>query len=146
VKGSELLPAIETLPEPASVEGKAGTTAVAVVFESVVLTVVKVMVGSPWLAGFDHSACAEVPIEPKEVAVKVTTVPAHASFGLTDVSCQADAAWVVARRPKRASVGARRAARVIGRRLLGRRSGVRAPFPLVALNALVMIWFVSLIA
>jgi hypothetical protein len=137
---------METLPEPLSVEGKAGTTAVAVVFESVVFAVVKVMAGLPWLAGFDHSACAEVPTGPKEVPVKVTTVPAHASFGLTDVICQADAAWVVVKRARRASVGARRAARVSGRRLTARRSGVRVPVALRALRAVVMICLASLIA
>jgi hypothetical protein len=37
VKGTGLLRPIETVPVPASVERKAGTTAVAVVFETVVL-------------------------------------------------------------------------------------------------------------
>jgi hypothetical protein len=117
---------MEIVPEPASVEGKAGTTAVAVVFESVVFAVVKTIVGSLSLAGSDHSACALVPADPKEVPVKVTVVPAHASLGLTDVSCQADAAWALMKSAKRASAGARRAARVSGRRLVARLSVVRA--------------------
>jgi hypothetical protein len=137
---------MEMVPEPASVEGKAGTTAVAVVFESVVFAVVETTVGLLWLAGFDHSACALVPADPKEVPVKVTVVPAHASLGLTDVSCQAEAAWALAKRARRASVGARRAARVSGRRLTARLSGVRAPVALRALRAVVMICLASLIA
>ncbi len=140
-----MLPAIEIVPEPDSVEGKAGTTAVAVVFESVVFAVVETIVGSLWLAGSDHSACALVPADPKEVPVKVTTVPAHASFGLTDMSCQAEAAWALMKSANRVSAGVRRAARVRGRRLLGRRSGVRAALALLNLNALVMIWLVSVI-
>jgi hypothetical protein len=85
VNAIELLPAIEMVPRPLSVDGKAGTTAVAVVFESVVLAVVETMVGWLWLAGSDHSACALVPADPKEVPVKVTSVPAQPSAGLTDV-------------------------------------------------------------
>jgi hypothetical protein len=113
------------------------------VFESVVFAVVKVMVGLLWLAGSDHSACAEVPTGPKEVPVRVTVVPAHASFGLTDVSCQAEAAWAPVSGPRRPRVRARMAARVMGRGFIARPFGVREPLSLVALNALMMISLAS---
>jgi hypothetical protein len=92
VNGSGRLPPIETVPEPVSVERNRGTTAVAVVFETVVFAVVEMRVGLPWLAGSDHSTCVVVPTGPNRVPLKVTVVPAHASLGLTEVRSQADAA------------------------------------------------------
>jgi hypothetical protein len=43
VKATGLLRPIETVPEPPSVERKAGTTAVAVVFATVVFAVVRII-------------------------------------------------------------------------------------------------------
>jgi hypothetical protein len=146
VNETGLLRPIETVPEPVSVERNIGTTAVAVVFETVVFAVVEMRVGLPWLAGFDHSTCAVVPTPPNWVPLNVTTVPAHPSLGLTDVSCQADAAWALAKRAKRPRDEARRAVRVSGRRLVARLFGVRAPSPRRALGALMLISLMSLIA
>jgi hypothetical protein len=138
-------PASETVPEPVSVERNSGTTAVAVVFE-VVFALVEMRVGLPWLAGSDQSTCVLVPTGPNRVPVKVTVVPAHASLGLTELTSAAEAAWAPMRGARRASAAVRRAARVRGRRLCGRRLGVRAALALVALDALVEIWLGSLIA
>jgi hypothetical protein len=109
VKGTGLLRPIETVPDPGSVERKAGTTAVAVVFETVVFAVVKIVVLRPWLAGFDQSTSAGVPTGPKRDPVKVTVVPAQPSLGLTELTIQADAAWGLRKSPARPRVEARRA-------------------------------------
>jgi hypothetical protein len=110
VNETGLLRPIETVPAPASVERKAGTTAVAVVFATVVFAVVMIVGLEPWLAGFVQSTCAEVPTVPNSVPVKVTVVPAQPSLGLTELRIQADAAWGPMRGPRRPRVEARRAA------------------------------------
>jgi hypothetical protein len=127
VKGRELLRPIETVPVPASVERKAGTTAVAVVFETVVFAVVMIVELTPWLAGFDQSTWAGVPTGPNRLPVKVTVVPAHPSLGLTELRSQAEAAWALRKSPARLRVEARRAVRMSARGEIWRPGEIGSP-------------------
>jgi hypothetical protein len=127
VKGTVLLLSMATAPTPFSVDRNIGTTAVAVVLATVVFALVEISLLLPWLAGLVHCASEYVPTPPNEVPVNVTSVPAHPSFGLTDVKCQADAAWALAKNSSSPKVPATRLARLTDRMRIATNAPVEVP-------------------
>jgi len=113
-----------------------GAGAVAVVFVTVVTAGVVVLLKSS-AAGSFHSAFVFVPTLPKLLPVNVIVVPGHPVVGDTDVRCQADAAWALAKNTSRPSMLARSLARLAVRRPIA--GGAAMPTPRRGLNTLIVI-------
>ena len=136
VKGTVLLWSMLTMPLSGARDRNSGAGAVAIVFVTVVTAGVVVLVKSS-AAGSFHPAFVFVPTLPKLVPVNVIVVPGHPVVGDTDVRCQADAAWALAKNTSRPNMLARRLARLAVRRPIAGHAAT--PTPRGALNILIVI-------